>query len=110
MATRYQLKIHPQVISEDLPALPKDLQVDFQKIFKPVLQLDPHNCASLPCHDLKGKLLNCKALEVAFEGDKNEYRLVYRIFEKPSPRHVAILSFGKHDLAYEMAQARRKKK
>jgi hypothetical protein len=36
------------------------------------------------------------------------YRLVYRIYEKPAPRRVVILSFGEHDPAYENAKRRKK--
>jgi hypothetical protein len=106
VATKYQLKIHPKLIAEDIPNLPDELQVDFDEIFKPLLQLDPHQCCGLPCHPLTGKLRNWQALEVEWENDPNAYRLVYRIFEKPAPRHVQIISFARHDPAYENAKLR----
>ena len=106
MATKYQLKIHPKVFAEDIPNLPEDLKTDFDEIFKPVLQFDPHNCDGLSCHLLTGKLKNWQALEVEWEGDPNAYRLVYRIFDKPAPRHVEIISFAPHDPAYDNAKVR----
>lgn len=44
------------------------------------------------------------ALEIAF--DDAEYRLVYRIFEKPTPKRVRVISFDIHDPAYEKAKER----
>ena len=32
---------------------------------------------------------------------------VYRIYEKPAPKRVFILSFAEHDLAYEKAKDRK---
>ena len=111
MAIKCLLKIHPQVINNDLPILPKALQLDFEESFKPILRSAPHNCGGiLPFHLLKGKLKGYQAMEVAFEGDKNLYRLVYRIHHKPSPSHVYIVSFAQHDLAYEYAKIRRRRK
>lgn len=111
MAIKYALKINPRVEKEDLPILPKALQVDFKEIFRPTLQADPYECGGvIPCHSLRGKLLGYRALEIEFEGDPNAYRLVYRIYEKPSPSHVLIISFAKHDSAYEKAKGRRRKK
>lgn len=106
MATRYQLKIHPLVLSEDIPGLPEDLQVDFHEIFKTILQFDPHCCDGLPCHPLRGKLTNWMALEVEWENNPNAYRLVYRIIEKPAPRYVEVVSFAQHDPAYDKAKLR----
>jgi mRNA interferase RelE/StbE len=110
VATKYQVKLHPKVLNDDIPNLPEDLQVDFNEIFKPILQLDPHKCDGLPCHTLTGKLKNWQALEVEWEGDPNAYRLVYRIFEKPAPKHVEIVSFALHDPAYDKAKVRLGKK
>ena len=110
MAIKYLLKIHPQVISNDLPNLPEELQLDFEEIFQPILRSDPHNCGGiLSFHALKGKLKGYQTIEVEFEGDKNSYRLVYRIYQKPSPPHVYIFSFTEHDLAYDYAKARRRR-
>lgn len=110
MVTKYQVKIHPKVLTDDIPNLPEDLQIDFNEIFKPILQFDPHNCDGLPCHKLTGKLKNWQALEVEWEGDPNAYRLVYRIFEKPAPKYVEIVSFALHDPAYDNAKVRLGKK
>ncbi len=44
------------------------------------------------------------ALEIPF--DNAEYRLVYRIFEKPTPKRVRVISFDVHDPAYEKAKER----
>ncbi|MDJ0689275.1 MAG: hypothetical protein QNJ41_12270 [Xenococcaceae cyanobacterium MO_188.B32] len=35
------------------------------------------------------------------------YRLVYRIYKKPAPKRVFILSFAEHDPAYEKAKNRK---
>lgn len=106
MATRYRLKIHPKVITEDLPSLPEELQIDFDEIFKPILHIDPKNCDGLPHHPLTGKLRNWQALEIEWEGNPNAYRLVYRIFDKPAPKHVEIISFAQHNPAYDNAKLR----
>jgi hypothetical protein len=37
----------------------------------------------------------------------SSYRLVYRIFDKPAPKRVEVLSFAEHDPAYERAKARK---
>ena len=44
---------------EDLPALPEELQADFQDICKSVFTVDPHNCLGLPNHTLVGGLVRC---------------------------------------------------
>ena len=110
MATKYQLKIHPLVLTKDIPDLPEDLKTDFDRIFKFVLQLDPHNCLGLPCHSLTGKLKNWQALEIEWDGEPNAYRLVYRIFDKPAPKHIRVISFAPHDPAYDKAKLRLGKK
>jgi hypothetical protein len=43
MQAKYLLKVHPLIFSEDLPRLPKELQSDFEKLFKPILQLSPND-------------------------------------------------------------------
>lgn len=108
--SRYLLKINPLVLAEDIPALPSELQADFVEVFQPILQVDPYNCDGLPSHPLKGDLSGYRALEVEWEGDKNAYRLVYRVYEKPTPKRVQILSFAEHDPAYDKAKERSGKK
>lgn len=112
MATkpRYRLKINPLVNSEDILALPEELQVDFSEVFQPILRIDPYDCDGFPHHCLKGNLVNYRTLDIEWQGNPNAYRLVYRIYEKPAPRRVLILSFDEHDAAYEKAKARAGKK
>ena len=108
MATksRYRLKIHPLVNSEDIPALPAELQADFYEVFQPILQTDPYNCDGFPHHSLKGDLTGYRALDIEWEGNPNAYRLVYRINEKPAPKRVLIVSFAEHNPAYDRAKER----
>ncbi len=101
---KYFLQVHPLVISEDLPNLPMILRIDFEVLFKPILQSSPDTGGILSCHKLKGYLCGYHALEIPF--DDAEYRLVYRIFEKPTPKRVRVISFDIHDPAYEKAKQR----
>lgn len=101
---KYLLQVHPLVLSEDLPDLPTILKSDFDKLFKPILQSSPDTGGILNCHKLKGKLRGYHALEITCEDD--EYRLVYRILNKPAPKRVRIISFDIHDPAYEKAKQR----
>lgn len=105
MATRsrYLLKIHPGVNAEDLPDLPPDLQSDFTEVFQPILKTDPYGCDGFDNHILKGRLRGYRVLDIEWESNPNAYKLVYRIYDKPSPKRVAILSFDEHDAAYEKA-------
>jgi Txe/YoeB family toxin of Txe-Axe toxin-antitoxin module len=73
-------------------------------LFKPILQSNPDTGGILSCHKLKGDLRGYHALEIPFDGA--EYRLVYRIFEKPTPKRVRVISFDIHDPAYEKAKER----
>jgi len=101
------LQIDNQAMQEDFPLLPSELLEDFANVIKPLLQLDPLNfCGTYSSHALLGDLQGYRALEIDFE---NLYRLVYRIYDKPSPRRVVIISFGEHDPAYENAKQRKKK-
>lgn len=95
--------------NEDVPSLPKELQEDWL-YFQGVLQSDPYKCDDLPWHVLHGALRGFRAIEVEYQGNKNLYRLVFKIREKPSPRHVIVVSFDKHDLAYKKAKIRRRRK
>lgn len=104
MASKYILQTHPSVISEDLKDLSKFLVNQFWENYKLLLQADPYNCGGFPNHLLKGKLRGYRALEV--DWNQVAYRLVYRVYEKPSPRRVLVISFAEHDPAYEKAVAR----
>jgi len=104
VGSKYILQTHPSVVGEDLKELSTFLVNQFWEHYKPLLQTDPYNCGGFPNHALKGKLRGYRALEI----DWNQvfYRLVYRIYEKPSPRRVLVISFAEHDPAYEKAVAR----
>jgi Txe/YoeB family toxin of Txe-Axe toxin-antitoxin module len=101
---KYFLQVHPLVLSEDLPNLPTVLQADFEGLFKPILQSSPETGGILSCHKLKGDLRGYHALGILY--DEAEYRLVYRIYEKPTPKRVRAISFDIHDPAYEKAKQR----
>jgi hypothetical protein len=58
------LQVHPLVISEDLPNLPMILRIDFEGLFKPILQSTPDTGGILSCHKLKGDLRGYYALEI----------------------------------------------
>ncbi len=104
ICAKYFLQVHPLVFSEDLPNLPTVLQADFESLFKPILQSSPETGGILSCHKLKGDLRGYHALEIPY--DEAEYRLVYRIYEKPAPKRVRVISFDIHDPAYEKAKQR----
>ena len=53
---------------------------------------------------LKGRLKGYHSLEIPY--NNQEYRLVYRIYDKPIPKRVKVISFDVHDPAYEKAQQR----
>ncbi len=91
-------------LQNDLLKLLIKLQQKWQN-YQKILALDPYQTLGFPSHSLTGKLKGCRALEI----DWNEipYRLVYRIYEKPSPKRVVILSFAAHDPAYEKAKNRK---
>ncbi len=101
---RYQIKLHKLFSQEDLLILPVELQEDFSK-YQQVLSLDPYETRGVPSHSLTGTLRGYRALEI--DGNGVSYRLVYRIYEKPAPKRVFILSFAEHDLAYEKAKERK---
>lgn len=104
MGVRYQVKVQPFVSSEDLPALPEDIQAQLQATYSEVLATDPYRCRGYPSHDLRGRLSGCRALEIDWGG--MAYRLVYRIYNSPAPRRVEVVSIDEHDSAYEKAIAR----
>lgn len=99
MATKskYQVKLHKFLVSQDLWTLPKPLQRDFYDFCNSIFVEDPYHCFGLSNHLLKGKLRGYRALEIQF--NEVSYRLVYRIYEKPAPKRVLIISFAEHDPA-----------
>lgn len=101
---RYQVKLHNLVSQDDLPKLPSQLQKDLQK-YQQVLALAPDQTKGIPSHNLIGELRGYRALEIDYNGIS--YRLVYRIYEKPTPKRVLIISFAEHDPAYEKAKHRK---
>ncbi len=107
MATRskYQVKVNNLVREQDLPNLPKELSNDFEDFCNSIFVEDPYDCFGLDNHTLKGGLRGYRALEI--DHNQISYRLVYRIYEKPTPKRVMILSFAEHDLAYEKAKERK---
>ena len=106
MATqsRYQIQILNLVKTEDLPNSSIELQQDFRDICESILAHDPYSCCGFPNHSLKGKLKDYRSLEIDYLAIA--YRLVYRIYEKPSPKRVVIISFDEHDSAYDKAKIR----
>ncbi len=102
--SKYLFQTHALVISEDLPALPPELRTTFLNEYRPILSADPYGCSGLPHHDLTGRLIDYRTLDIDWEGVS--YRLVYRVYETPSPRRVYVVSFDEHDPAYEKAKER----
>ena len=104
MKTKYLIQIHKLINIEDVPLLPSEIRDDFKQ-YQQILALNPYETNRIPSHNLSGKLANCRALEIT--QNQIVYRLVYRIYEVPSPKRVLILSFAEHDLAYIKAKARK---
>ncbi|MCL1468903.1 hypothetical protein [Argonema galeatum] len=106
MATKsnYLFQKHPKVDSEDLPALPTELQEDFAEIYKPILMADPFRCGGFPNHALEGRLKDYRTLEIDWIGVS--YRLVYCVYESPAPKRVFVVSFAEHNPAYDKAKER----
>lgn len=107
MATqsRYDVQVYQLVYAQDLPELPNLLQDDFL-FYQKVLTVSPQNPSRVPSHSLKGRLTDYRALDIEWEGNPNAYKLVYRIYEKPAPKRVVIISFAEHDPAYDKAKDR----
>ena len=103
--SKYRVKVSHFVIKEDLPQLPAELRQYFSAICNSIFVEDPYNCFGLNSHNLKGDLRGYRALEI--DWNQISYRLVYRIYEKPAPKRVLILSFAEHDPAYEKVKARK---
>lgn len=103
--SKYLVKVNNLVREQDLPELPKELRKDFQDFCNSIFAEDPYNCFGLNNHTLTGHLRGYRALEIDYNGIS--YRLVYKIYEKPAPKRVLILSFGEHDPAYDKAKQRK---
>ena len=104
MRSKYLLKTNQQFLQQDLPDLPIALKQDFEAICNTALTQDPYGCFGLPNHQLKGELAHFRAIEIDYNGIS--YRLVYRVYESPSPKRVQVISFAEHDLAYQRAKER----
>ena len=102
--SRYLLKLHDLVQQQDLVELSAELNKDFKAICNTAFTQDPYSCFGLSSHDLRGDLKNYRALELDYEGIC--YRIVYRVYELPSPKRVQVISFAEHDLAYARAKLR----
>ncbi len=98
----YLIQILPDV-KLDIAHLPSELQKKWLQ-YQNILSLDPHKTLSFPSHSLIGKLKGFRTLEIGW--NQIAYRLVYRIYEKPSPRRVVIVSFAEQDDAYSLAKQR----
>ena len=99
----YLIQILPDVRS-DIASLPSELQKKLPQYYN-ILSLDPYKTLDFPSHSLIGKLKGFRALEI--DWNQTSYRLVYRIYEKPSPQRVVIVSFAEHDEAYFFAKQRK---
>jgi mRNA-degrading endonuclease YafQ of YafQ-DinJ toxin-antitoxin module len=64
---------------------------------------EPCRCGAFPNHALTGKLKDYRTLE---DWEGISYRLVYRVYESPTPKRVLVVSFDEHDPAYEKAKQR----
>ncbi len=104
MKSNYLFQKHSKIESEDLPALPYELQEDFRDLYKPILMADPYRCSGFPNHTLSGKLKDYRTLEIEWAGIS--YRLVYCVYESPAPKHVFVVSFDEHNPAYQKAKQR----
>ena len=104
----YSIRLLSEVERYDLPELPAPLREDLKTIYGPALQRSPYKLPrKIHSHKLSGTLRGCRAINIELGAS---YRLVYRIQDKPAPRTVWIYSFAEHDLAYERAQLRRKRR
>jgi mRNA interferase RelE/StbE len=97
---RYQVQLHRGVTQEDIADLPLELKRDLSR-YQQILSLDPYQTRSVPNHPLRGPLVGYRALEIDWNG--TAFRLVYRIYDSPAPKRVVVLSFAKHDPAYDRA-------
>jgi len=106
--SNYLFRKHPKIDTEDLPALPIELQEDFAELYKPILMTDPYRCGGFPNHALIGNLKDYRTLDIDWAGVS--YRLVYRVYESPAPKRIYVVSFDEHDPAYEKAKERSPRK
>ena len=95
--SKYRVQVDQRIYQEDFPLLPPELQEDFKEYCESIFVEDPYDCFGFPNHGLCGKLKDCRALEIEWDGNPNAYRVVYRVLEKPAPRRVVVLSFARHD-------------
>jgi hypothetical protein len=105
----YRVRRLQAVVDRDFSELPPELREDYYLFFAPLLGSDPRSLLGKASnHRLRGALQGFRAIDRI--GDDESYRLVYRILDKSAPRTVWIYSFAEHDLAYERAQLRRKRR
>ena len=91
-------------VRSDIAILPSELQEKLANYYN-ILSLDPYKTLGFPSHSLVGKLRGFHTLEI--DSNQMSYRLVYRIYQKPSPKRVVIVSFAEHDDAYLLAKQRK---
>lgn len=103
---KYLFQVHPQVAAQDLPNLPVELRELFLGSIRQQLVTNPAVSSKFQTHTLSGKLASYRAVEIEWQGNPNAYRLVYRVYDKPAPRRVLVLSFDEHDAAYDKAKER----
>lgn len=113
----YQLSIHPQLISDDLnnPNLPAVLKIDFEQ-YKLLFKIDPFRWNKLEFQkigfdepkglsfkSLDGDLSGCFALKIEWDNNENFFRLVYKVTQKKNTKTVFLISFDRHNDAYDSA-------
>jgi mRNA interferase RelE/StbE len=103
-STNYFVKVHRKVELEDFPNLPDELQNQFKQLFVKVLAIDPQDRRGMRGHDLGRELSGCKTMDINYLGE--EYRVVYRIDDRPEAMRVDVYSFERHDPAYDKAKVR----
>jgi mRNA interferase RelE/StbE len=100
----YFVWICPSVKAEDLPNLPRELQEQFANLFVPILKVDPHERRGLRGHQLERELSGYTTIDINYLGV--EYRIVYRVDDRPQAMRVDVYSFDAHDAAYDKAKNR----
>lgn len=107
---KYHLSIHPSLLSDDLLAenLPPKLREDFE-LYKKIFKIGPSNFykfEGLGTHELGGKLEGYSALDIEWEGNKDAYKLVYRVDFTHKPKIIYLISFSSHNESYDLADER----